>query len=74
MRGETKDAIELGLNNLFSESVLVHPAWEEALGLPQYEELGQDDRIKTATERWRDEQTVQSDAVRDYLAKLSAGL
>jgi hypothetical protein len=74
MRGETNDAIEFGLNNLFSESVLAHLTWEEALGLPQYKELGQDDRIKAATERWQDEQTVQSDAVRDYLAKLSAGL
>jgi len=74
MRGETKDAIELGLSGIFSESVLLHPAWEEALGLPQYEGLGQDERIRTATERWQDEQTVQSDAVRDYLVKLSAGL
>ena len=72
MRGETDAAINLGLESVFSESVLVHMGWRETVTLPIYSELGADDRIQEALRRWQDEQDTQRDLVREFLAGLSA--
>jgi len=72
MRGETDEAINVGLNSVFTDSVLVHLGWQESVGLPIYSEFDADDRVQEALQRWRDEQVRQSDLVREYLADLSA--
>jgi hypothetical protein len=72
MRGETDAAIILGLESVFSESVLLHLGWQESVGLPVYSEFGADDRVQEALQRWRNEQVRQSNRVQEYLADLSA--
>jgi len=72
MRGEIEDAIDVALTSVFSESVLTHLGWQESVELAQFSEMGADDRIQAAMQRWRDEQAAQSGQVRTYLAELSA--
>ncbi len=73
MRGETEEAIGVALSRIFSESVLPNLDWQQAVSLAQFEEFGKDDRIQAAMQRWQDEQNIQSELVKAYLAELSAG-
>jgi TolB-like protein/Flp pilus assembly protein TadD len=72
MLGETEEAIRVGLESVFSESVLMHLGWEEASALPMFDELGQDVRVQDALQRWESEQVEQKALVKRYLADLSA--
>ena len=72
MLGETDEAIRVGLESVFSESVLMHLDWKEATALPVFSELGQDIRVQDASQRWQTEQDEQNALVKKYLADLSA--
>ena len=72
MQGKTQEAIDLALAQVFSESVLTAPGWQESIGLAQYEEFSKDPRIEGAMQRWLAEQAEQSAAVKRYLTELSA--
>ena len=72
MQGETEDAIDVALNNVFSESVLLSLNWRESLALAHFNEFGADNRVQLAMQRWAEEQAAQTEQVRIYLANLSS--
>ena len=72
MQGETEEAIDAALNGVFSESVLLSLNWRETIALAQFKQVVADDRVQVAMQRWADEQAVQTEQVRTYLADLSA--
>ena len=72
MQGQTEEAISVALGGVFSESVLRNLNWRETLALAQYKDVVADDRIRVAMQRWADEQAVQTERVRIYLADLSS--
>lgn len=72
MRGETDEAIEVGLESVFTDSVLLHLDWRAGMNLPHFAELAADSRVQEAILRWQNEKETQKAAVKDYLAGLSA--
>ncbi len=73
MQGETEEAIDVATSKVFSESVLLSLNWRETLALDHYKQVVADDRVQLAIQRWADEQAMQTEQVRTFLADLSAG-
>ena len=72
MRGKTEEAINVALDSVFTDSVLLHGDWKEAIDLAQFIEIGEDIRIQEALQRWQTEQETQNALVKQFLADLSA--
>ena len=73
MQGETEEAIDVAVSSVFSESVLLSLNWRESLALDHFKQVVADNRVQVAMQRWADEQAMQTEQVRTFLADLSAG-
>ena len=72
MRGEVKQAVDVALNRLFSQSVAVNLGWQRKLAESEYAQVVEDPRIQAAMQRWQDEETKLRGEVRAYLADVQA--
>ena len=71
LQGKLEEAIEIALAELFSDSVAIHLDWRRALTQAQFAEFVEDPRIKTAMQRWENEESALRDQVKAFLADLS---
>jgi tetratricopeptide (TPR) repeat protein len=71
MRGESEEAIELALSDVFSQPVLADQGWRRRYSQAQYAEFVADPRIQAAMQKWEAEEGVIRDQVRSYLLDLS---
>lgn len=74
LKGNTEQAIEVALADLFTESVAVNLDWRRAFSRAQFTEFVADPRIQAAMQRWEDEEAALRDQIRIYLADLSASI
>ena len=72
LRGQVDEAIEVALNEIFSESVAVHLDWRDMLLQPRYASLLEDQRIQQAIQRWEDEEAALRGSVESYFEDMHA--
>jgi len=72
MRGEIEKAIEVALEDIFSQSVASNLGWQETFAQAQFAEVVADPRIQTAMQRWEDEEAALRGAVHAYFTDLQA--
>ena len=72
LRGQVDEAIEVALNELFSESVAMHLNWRATLLQPHYSDLVADERVQQAMRRWEEEEASLRGSVESYFADLHA--
>lgn len=72
LQGKTDEAIELALEEVFSESVAINLGWHRTFSQAQYNDFVADPRIQAAMQRWEDEEAALREQVKTYLADLSA--
>ena len=72
LRGETEEAIEVGLSGVFSRSVAMNLDWKRTLAQAQFAEIVNDPRIQAAMQRWEEEEEALRAQVQTYLADLHA--
>ncbi|MGB5510554.1 MAG: tetratricopeptide repeat protein [Woeseiaceae bacterium] len=72
VRGETEQAIEVALNEVFTNSVAVNLGWRENFSQAQYKDIVADPRIQAAMKRWEDEEAALRGQVQAYFADLHA--
>jgi len=71
LQGKLEEAIEIALADVFSDTVAIHLDWRRALTQAQFAEFVEDPRIKTAMQRWENEESALRDQVKAFLADLS---
>jgi TolB-like protein/Flp pilus assembly protein TadD len=72
VRGEVKQAVDVALNRLFSQSVAANLGWQRKLAESEYAQVVEDPKIQAAMQRWQDEETKLRGEVRAYLADVQA--
>jgi len=72
LQGNVDDAVEIALADLFSETVAVHLGWRRKFSQAQFTKFVADPRVKTAMQRWDDEEAGLRARVKAYLADLLA--
>ncbi|MDX1500123.1 MAG: tetratricopeptide repeat protein [Woeseiaceae bacterium] len=72
LRGRTEAAIDVALDEVFTEPVAMHLGWERAFGMAQYREFVADPRVRAAMARWEAEEAALREDVRSFLADLQA--
>ncbi len=72
LRGRVDAAIEVALNEVFTESVAMHLNWRDTLSQPRYAELRADARVQQAIQRWEDEEATLRGSVQTYFADMHA--
>ena len=72
IRGETERAIDIALNEVFTDSVALNLGWRETFAQAQYKDIVADPRIKAALKRWEDEEAALRGHVQAYFADLRA--
>ncbi len=72
MQGNTEDAIDLALSDVFVLPVLMDQGWRERYSQAQYAELVADPRIQAALQAWEVEEEQIRESVRNYLLDLSS--
>ena len=72
LRGQIDAAIEVALNEVFSESVAIHLNWRDMLSQPRYAEIVADERVQEAMQRWDDEEEALRGSVQSYFADMHA--
>jgi len=72
VRGDTEQAIEVALNEVFTNSVAVNLGWRENFAQAQYKDIVADPRIQAAMKRWEDEEAALRGQVQAYFADLHA--
>ena len=72
IRGETEKAIEIALDEVFTQSVALHLDWRETFAQAQYTEIVADPRVQAALNRWEDEEAALRGQVQAYFADLHA--
>ncbi|MBT8089858.1 MAG: hypothetical protein KJO01_06600 [Gammaproteobacteria bacterium] len=72
MRGETEKAIDVALNEIFTDSVALNLGWRETIAQTQYKDIVADPRIQAALKRWEDEEAALRGQVQAYFADLRA--
>lgn len=73
LRGETEQAIETALTDVFSRSVATNLRWRETFAQAQYADIVADERVRAALQRWEAEYDEMREQVRAFLADLSSG-
>ena len=74
LRGDIDAAIEVALDELFTQSVALYPNWRELLSQPQYAEIVADPRVQEAMRRWETEEADLRASVETYFADLHAAM
>ena len=72
LRGQIDLAIEIALNEVFSQSVAMHLNWRDMLSQPRYASLVKDERVQQAIKRWEDEEAALRGSVESYFADMHA--
>jgi hypothetical protein len=72
LQGNIDDAVEIALADLFSETVAVNLGWRRTFSQAQFTKFVADPRIRTAMQRWDDEEAGLRARVKAYLADLLA--
>ena len=72
LRGQIDAAIDVALNEIFSESVAMHLNWRDTFSQPRYSEMMADARIQDAIERWEDEEQALRGSVQSFFADMHA--
>jgi len=72
LRGQTDEAIEIALEEVFTESVATHLNWREAWQQPQYADIVQDPRIQEAMLRWEEEEEALRGSVQTWFSDMRA--
>ena len=72
IRGETEKAIDIALNEIFTDSVALNLDWRETFAQAQYKDIVADPRIQAALKRWEDEEAALRGHVQAYFADLRA--
>ena len=72
IRGEIEKAIELALDEVFTEPVALNLDWRETFAQPQYAEIVADPRVQAALKRWEEEEDSLRGQVQAYFADLHA--
>ncbi len=72
VKDDIDTAIDVALNEVFSDSVAMHFNWREAFGQPHYAALAADSRIQQAMRRWEAEESAMRTSVAAYFVDLQA--
>jgi hypothetical protein len=72
IRGETEEAVDIALKEVFTESVALNLGWRETFAQAQFEDIVVDPRIQAALKRWEDEEAALRGQVQTYFADLHA--
>ena len=72
IRGETEKAIDIALNEVFTDSVALNLGWRETFAQAQYKDIVADPRIQEALKRWEDEEAALRGQLQAYFADLHA--
>ena len=72
LRGQIDQAIEIALNEVFSQSVAMHLDWRDMLSQPRYAPFLKDARVQKAIQRWEDEEAALRGSVESYFADMHA--
>ena len=72
LQGNTEEAVELALSDVFSESVLTDQNWREDFSQAQYADFVADPRIQVAMQKWEAEEAAIRGKVKSYLLDLSS--
>lgn len=72
LRGQVDEAIEVALNELFTESVALHLNWRATLLQPHYAALVADERVQQAMHRWEEEEASLRGSVESYFNDMHA--
>lgn len=72
IRGEIEEAIDVALNEVFTDTVALHLDWRETFAQAQYRDIAADPRIQTALKHWEDEEAALRRHVQAYFADLHA--
>ena len=72
LQGNTADAIELALSDVFTRPVLRDQEWRARFSQAQYTDFVADPRVQAAMQKWEAEEAVIRDRVKGYLLDLSS--
>ena len=72
LQGNTADAIELALSDVFTRPVLIDQEWRARFSQAQYTDFVADPRVRAAMQKWEAEEAVIRDQVKGYLLDLSS--
>ena len=72
LRGEVKEAIEVGLSDVFVGSVAERLNWRDTFSQSFFEEVLADPDVQAALQRWEDEEEALRGQVQTYLADIHA--
>jgi tetratricopeptide (TPR) repeat protein len=72
LRGKTDEAIEIALEEVFSQSVATNLTWRDAWMQPQYADIMTDPRVQEAILRWDEEEAALRGSVQSWFADLHA--
>ncbi|MBW2736873.1 MAG: tetratricopeptide repeat protein, partial [Deltaproteobacteria bacterium] len=72
LRGEVKEAIEVGLSDVFVGSVAERLNWRETFSQSFFEEVVADPDVQAALQRWEEEEEALRGQVQTYLADIHA--
>jgi hypothetical protein len=72
LRGQVDQAIEIALNEVFSQPVAMNLEWRDMLSQPRYAPFLEDERIQQALQRWEDEEASLRGSVESYFADMHA--
>jgi len=72
MRGQTDEAIEVALEEIFSESVALHLDWRADWMRPQFADIIADPRVQDAMLRWEEEEEALRGSVQSWFLDMHA--
>jgi len=72
MRGQTSEAIEVALEEIFSESVALHLDWRADWMRPQFADIIADPRVQDAMLRWEEEEEALRGSVQSWFSDMHA--
>jgi TolB-like protein/tetratricopeptide (TPR) repeat protein len=70
LRGEIEKAVDLALEELFSQPVAVNLGWQRMMSTPQMAAVADDPRVQAAMQRWEQEEAELRESVLAYLEDL----
>jgi len=74
IRGEIEAAIEAALDEMFVQTVAMHPNWRDTLQLPRYAGVVADPRVQEAMRHWEAEEVALRNSVQTYFSDLQAAM
>ena len=74
LRGEIEAAIEVALDELFTQTVAMNPYWRDTMLSPGYAGVVTDPRVQEAMQRWEAEEVALRGSVQTYFSDLQAAM